>query len=290
MSSWQLTVWLSWLRAASQSNIFVFVTCRRNAVGRAEIGFGSDLCLFIFFGGDMKRPVLSAFAAAVMLCLCGCAASMPEGYNTVKAAKEKYETLDSGRAIMTDLSTGEQIMEFSFFINAKDEMILSYYGKDGENEMFAYSNGAEYFYKDAGDEMWSVINSADENYIYNLYNREYRYPYAEGGIFFLDGASVETASVTENEDGSVLVEYTYDAEKLNASTKGILEDVSSFSSLSTSFYINPEGYITEFIETGTVTGTDGVCRDVNMSISVDMMNEVYDIPYPVDKLDKTSNN
>lgn len=238
----------------------------------------------------MRRSVLAAAAAAAIICLSGCTASMPEGYEAVRAAKEKYETLDSGRAVMTDLSTGEQIMEFSFFINAKDEMILSYYGRDGENEMFAYSNGAEYFYKDAGDEMWSVIASDNEHYIYNLYNREYRYPYADGGIFFLDGTSVETASVTENDDGSVMVEYTYDAEKLSDSTKGILENVQGFSSLSTTFYINADGYITEFIEVGTVTDTEGVSRDVNMSIAVDMMNEVYDIPYPVDKLDKTSDN
>lgn len=235
----------------------------------------------------MKRSVLAAAAAASLICLSGCVASMPDGYDAVKAAKNKYETLDSGRAIMTDLSTGEQIMEFSFFINAKDEMILSYYGKDGGNEMFAYSNGAEYFYKDAGDEMWSVISSADENYVYNLYNREYRYPYADGGIFFLDGTSVESANVTMNDDGSMLVEYTYDPEKLNDSTKGLLDGVSSFSSLSTSYYINADGYITEFIENGTVTDADGITRDVNMSICVDMINEVYDIPYPVDKLDKT---
>ncbi len=235
----------------------------------------------------MKRSALAATAAASLICLSGCAASKPEGYDAVKAAKQKYETLDSGRAIMTDLSTGEQIMEFSFFINAKDEMILSYYGKDGESEMYAYSNGAEYFYKDADDEMWSVISADDENYIYNIYNREYRYPYADGGIFFLDGTSVESAIVTQNDDGSLLVEYTYDAEKLNESTKGILDDVSGFSALCTSYYIDPDGYITEFIENGTVTNSDGVVRDVNMKISVDMMNEVYDIPYPVDKLDKS---
>ncbi len=235
----------------------------------------------------MKKAIIAAAALASLLALSGCTPAMPEGYETVKAAKEKYETLDSGRAIMTDLSTGEQIMEFTFFINKKNEMILNYYGKDGDNEMYAYSNGAEYFYKDSGDELWSVIASDNEYYIYNLYNREYRYPYAEGGIFFLDGASVETADVTVNEDGSAFVEYTYNAEKLNSSTKDILQDVESFSSLTTSFSINSDGFITEFVETGVVTDAQGVTRDVNMSITIDMMNEVYDIPYPVDRLDKT---
>ncbi len=237
----------------------------------------------------MKKAFISA-ALVSLLTLAGCTPAMPKGYETVKAAKEKYETLNSGRAVMTDLSTGEQIMEFSFFINQKDEMILNYYGKDGDNEMYAYSNGAEYFYKDSGDELWSVISSDNEYYIYNLYNREYRYPYAEGGIFFLDGTSVDTANVTENEDGSVLVEYSYNVDKLNQSTKDILEDVESFSSLSTAFNINSDGFITEFVETGVVTDVNGTTRDVNMCITIDMMNEVYDIPYPVDRLDKTSDN
>lgn len=238
----------------------------------------------------MKKVFLTAAAMASLLILTGCTADMPDGYQAVRAAKEKYETLDSGRAVMTDLTTDEIIMEFSFFINAKDEMILNYYGKDGENEMYAYSNGAEYFYKNAGDEMWSVIASSDENYIYNIYNREYRYPYADGGIFFLDGGSVESAVVTQNSDGSCIVEYVYDADKLSSSVQGILDNVENFSALTTTFAIDADGFITEFIENGTVTDKSGITRDVNMSITIDMMNEVYDIPYPVDRLDKTGDN
>lgn len=238
----------------------------------------------------MKKIILSAAAAVAALALSGCIAAMPEGYDKVRAAKDKYETLDSARAVMTDLSTGEKIMEFSFYINSNDEMILSYYGKDGDNEMYAYSDGAEYFYKENGAELWSVISSADENYIYNVYNRDYRYPYADGGIFFLDGGSVETAEVKENADGSCVITYTYNADKLNESTKGILEDVSNFASLSTEFEIDPDGYITAFTETGAVTASDGTTHEVDMKISIDMMNKVYEIPYPVDRVDKTGEN
>jgi len=217
--------------------------------------------------------------------LSGCT-DMPEGYEAVKAAKQKYETLDSARTVMTDLSTGDTIMELKFFVNANDEMVLSYYGKDGEDEMYAYSNGAEYFYKEPDAEMWKVIGADDENYIYNLYNREYRYPYAQGGIFFLDGTSVESAAVHNNTDGSCTVEYVYDADRLSKSTEGLLDGVSSFSSLATTFAINADGYITSFTQTGTVTDTEGNVNDINLCITVDMMNEVYDIPYPVDKVEK----
>lgn len=235
----------------------------------------------------ISAAVLAVIALISALLLGGCTGSLPEGYDQVRAAKEKYETLDSGRATMTDLDTGEQLMEFSFMINRNDEMIFSYYGRDGDNETFAYSDGAEYFYKDAGEEMWSVIGPADENYIYNIYNRENRYPYADGGIFFLDASSVEEASVIGGEDGPLTVTYVYDTDRLNSSTQGLFADISSFGALATTFEINAEGFITGFTETGAVTGTDGVTRDINLKITIDMMNEVYEIPYPVDQLKKS---
>lgn len=236
----------------------------------------------------MKKTIVALAACLSLTTLSGCSTKMPEGYDVVKAAKAKYNSLDSAHTTMTDLSTGELIMDFSFYINSSDEMILSYYGKDGNDEMYAYSDGAQYFYKEPGKDMWSVISSSDEEYLYNIYNRENRYPYADGGMFFLDGSSVTEATVDSEADGSTIVCYVYDAEKLNQSTQGILEDVSSFSSLETIFEINADGYIISFTEIGTVTDTSGITRDVNMCISVDSMNEVYEIPYPVDKLDKTS--
>ena len=242
---------------------------------------------FVFLGGIMKKLISAAISVVLMLTLSGCTSSVPEGYQQIRAAKEKYESLDSGRATMTDLTTGESIMEFSFLINKNNEMIFNYYGKDSSDEMYAYSNGAEYYYKEPGARMWSVIGPEDENYIYNLYSREYRYPYADGGIFFLDGGSVESAEVLSGEDGTVTIKYVYDTDKLNSSVHGVLTDVDSFSSLTTVFSINSEGYITEFTETGTVTDTDGVSRDINMCIAIDMMNDVYEIPYPVDQLKKS---
>lgn len=235
----------------------------------------------------MRKLLPGAAAIAAVICMSGCIAQMPDGYNDVKAAKENYEKLNSAHTTMIDLSTGDKIMDFSFYINNSGEMILSYYGKDGADEMYAYSNGAEYFYKDAGDELWSVIGADDESYIYNIYNREYRYPYADGGIFFLDGGSVESFSVADKPDGGCTIVYVYDADKLNASAVEMLDGVSGFDSLETTFEINADGYITDFTEKGTVTDADGVSHDVNMRISVDMMNEVYEIPYPVDRVNKS---
>ena len=70
-------------------------------------------------------------AAAALVCavvLAGCSAKLPEGYDKFTAAREKYEKLDSAAVTMTDLSSGEEIMEFRFCFNGNDEMVFSYYG------------------------------------------------------------------------------------------------------------------------------------------------------------------
>lgn len=235
------------------------------------------------------RKILSAVTAAVTMLTSGCSliySDMPEGYRQVKDAKSAYEKLDSGHLIMTDLTLDKQIVDFSFYINTRDEMVFSYYGIDGETEQYAYSDGAQYFYKTSEDERWHVIKSSDEDYAYNIYNRKWRYPYACGGVFFLDGGSVSDSFVNSNSDGSVRIDYVYDPDKLNESAVTFLEDVSSFESLETVFEINADGYITEFTERGSVTDAEGVRYDVNMKITIDKMNDVYDIPYPVDAVYK----
>lgn len=226
------------------------------------------------------------FIAAIMgaLLLCGCS-EKPEGYDSVKRAKELFEELDSARVIMEDVSAGEQLMEFTFYINKDDEMIFSYRGKSSESgggsgEEYGYSNGAEFYYKTADSETWEVIGPADENYYYNIYTRAYRYPYARGSIFFLDGTSVESVSMSETQGGTEIV-YTYDPEKLNSYAVGLLDNVSSFSELTAAYLIDENGYITEFTEKGTVTDTDGSESTVDLRITVDKMNEIYEIEAPV---------
>ena len=152
----------------------------------------------------MKRFITAA-AAAAMIFLAGCGAKLPDGYDQFVKAREKYERLDSARVTMTDIDSGAEIMEFSFYINANGEMVFSYRDDwDGKTQQ-AYSDGAEFFYKEDGDEKWTVISSSDENYVYNIYNREYRYPYAEGRIFFLAGEAVSDAGVIESGDGPLSI-------------------------------------------------------------------------------------
>lgn len=224
------------------------------------------------------------FLAAAAMLLCGCAAVKPEGYDRVKSAREMYESLDSARVIMVDLSSGDELMDFTFYINKSDEMIFSYRGSGDDGEELAYSNGAEFFYKTADAQEWSVISTSDESYYYNIYSRSYRYPYARGSIFFLDGTSVSTAEITENENGSAAITYVYDADNLNSYAAEQLDNVNSFISLTVAYCIDANGYITEFTEQGTVIDNDGQTSDINIKIIVEDMNNIYEIPCPVDYL------
>ncbi len=234
----------------------------------------------------MAKRIAAALILTIAVIFSGCAGKTPEGYRAVKEAKEKYEKLQSARVTMTDRSKDEVIMEFVFYINENKEMVFDYKGKNESGNQYAYSNGAEYFYKESDNEYWRVIGSEDKDYLYNIYNEEYRYPYARGGIFFLDAAAVENAEVNMNEDGSYVISYEYDAEKLSKDTENSLEEVSGFKSLSTVFHINSEGLIEEFEEKGIVIDKEDKEQKVDIKISVSEINEIYDIPYPVDEIAK----
>jgi len=231
------------------------------------------------------RKALSLLAALLMVVsISGCSVAKPDGYDSVKKAKELYNTLESARVVMEDIYEGSSLMEFEFLINVRGEMEFYYKGESGNGTEYAYSNGAEFYYKTADAEGWSVIGPADEGYIYNIYNSEYRYPYADGSIFFLDGTSVEKSEVTESADGGVTVTYTYNAESLNSYAAGKLENVSAFSELTAQYCMDKDGYITEFTETGAVTDSEGVLNDVNIRITVTEMNNIDKIDYPVDNI------
>lgn len=225
----------------------------------------------------MKKIFLCILTITAALLLSGCA-PMPEYYEEVKRAKELYEKLDSARVIMNDNETGKQLMDFRFFINKKDEMIFSF--ESLENGM-AYSDGMQFFFKTEDREGWTAITPSSEGYIYNIYNRKYRYPYARGGLFFLDGASVSSAEMAQD-GGDTVITYVYDSEKLNANAVGTLDDVSAFSALTCVYRINEDGYITEFTEKGELIDDGGSTRMVNITYIVTEMNGINSIENPVD--------
>ena len=90
-----------------------------------------------------------------------------------------------------------------------------------------------------------------------------------------------------SDDGPTSITYTYDPEKLNnASMPGVEEDIASFEKFSTTMEINQDGIPVMFTESGTVMTASGETLSVNIKIDITSINEVFEIPYPVDEIYK----
>lgn len=228
----------------------------------------------------MKRQILFIFPLLALLLMTGCT-PVPEGYGEIRQAKKLYEALDSARVVMLDDRSGEPLMDFSFYINKKDEMVFSY--ESYENGEMAYSDGRQFFYRTESDGGWTAITPKNEEYIYNIYNRKYRYPYARGALFFVDADSVSSAEITRD-GGDTLISYVYDCEKLNGRAVSKLENVTAFSALTCVYRINSDGYITEFTETGALTDENGAQRNIDTTYRVMEMNAISVIENPVDHI------
>ena len=225
--------------------------------------------------GIAAAVLLAAVFAALIIIKLG---ELPEGYKDIKKAREKYEKLDSARLDMTDLSSGELLMSFCFYINGRNEMIFDYdCPQNGER---AYSDGKQFYYKTDGE--WNVIKPNDEAYIHNIYNREYRYPYARGTAFFLDGTAVKEAEIKEN-GGEKTITYIYDCEKLNESSAKQLDNVSEFAELTCAYTLNADGLIVRFTEKGSLTDADGNITDIDIAFTVSDVNNVNVIDIPFDQ-------
>lgn len=225
------------------------------------------------FGIAAACALIAAFAVLVIVKRAG----VPQGFNDIKKARGRYESLDSARLTMTDLATGETLMTFCFYINGNNEMILDYDSpRNGEH---AYSDGKQFYYR--AEDKWTAITPADEEYIHNIFNRKYRYPYARGTVFFLDGTAVSEAHVTE-ENGGKTVTYIYDADKLNAGSARELDNVSEFSELTCTYTINESGLITKFAQKGSLVDADGKLSEVNILLEVSDVNNVKVISAPFD--------
>lgn len=231
----------------------------------------------------MKKTIIGVAAFAVAAAALAVLAfvklgAVPDGADDIKNARKLYEKLDSAKLTMTDNSTGESLMDFSFYINGDNEMIFEYISP--QNGDHAYSDGKRFYYKTDGE--WTAINPDDESYIHNIYNREYRYPYARGSVFFLNADAVSGATVEER-DGGKTITYVYDCEKLNKKAVKDLENVSEFSALTCVYSINADGLITRFTEKGSVTDAEGKASNVDITLEVSEVNKIKFIEKPFDE-------
>lgn len=231
----------------------------------------------------MKKTIIGAAAFVIAAAALAILAfvklkAVPNGADDIKNARKLYEKLDSARLTMTDNSTGENLMDFSFYINGDNEMIFEYVSPQSGDH--AYSDGKQFYYKTDGK--WTAITPEDESYIHNIYNREYRYPYARGSVFFMNADAVSEATV-EEQNGGKTITYVYDCEKLNKKAVKDLENVSEFSALTCVYSINADGLITRFTEKGAVTDAEGKASDVDITLEVSEVNKIKFIEKPFDE-------
>lgn len=231
----------------------------------------------------MKKTIIGAAAFVIAAAALAILAfvklkAVPNGADDIKNARKLYEKLDSARLTMTDNSTGENLMDFSFYINGDNEMIFEYVSPQSGDH--AYSDGKQFYYKTDGK--WTAITPEDESYIHNIYNREYRYPYARGSVFFMNADAVSEATV-EEQNGGKTITYVYDCEKLNKKAVKDLENVSEFSALTCVYSINADGLITRFTEKGAVTDAEGKASDVDITLEVSEVNKIKFIERPFDE-------
>lgn len=225
--------------------------------------------------GIAAAVLLAAVFAVLIVIKLG---ELPDGYKDIKKAREMYEKLDSARLDMIDLSSGELLMSFCFYINGSNEMIFDYdCPQNGER---AYSDGKQFYYKTDGK--WNAITPKDEAYIHNIYNRGYRYPYARGTAFFLDGTAVKEAAIEESGGGKTIT-YVYDCDKLNENSAKQLDNVSEFSELTCTYTLNSDGLIVRFVEKGSLTDAEGKAADLNIAFAVSDVNNVNVIDIPFDE-------
>ncbi len=231
----------------------------------------------------MKKTIIGAAAFAIAAAALAVLAfvkmkAVPDGADDIKEARQLYEKLDSAQLTMTDNSNGEKLMNFSFYINGDNEMIFEYISPQSGDH--AYSDGKRFYYKTDGK--WTAITPEDESYIHNIYNREYRYPYARGSVFFLNTGSVSEASI-EEQNGGKTITYVYDCEKLNKSSVKDLENVSEFSALTCVYSLNADGLITRFTEKASLTDAEGKVSDVDITLEVSEVNKIKFIEKPFDE-------
>lgn len=231
----------------------------------------------------MKKTIIGAAAFAVAVAALAVPAfvklkALPDGAEDIQEAKKLYEKLDSAQLTMTDNTSGDSLMSFCFYINGDNEMIFEYISP--QNGDHAYSDGKQFYYKTDGK--WTAITPEDESYIHNIYNREYRYPYARGSVFFLNTDAVSDVNI-EEQSGAKTITYVYDCEKLNKKSVKDLENVSEFSALTCVYCLNADGLITKFTETASLTDADGNKSDTDITLEVSEVNNIRFIEKPFDE-------
>jgi len=157
-----------------------------------------------------------------MVSLTGCSLKKVvelEGMAQVEAFVNEAKTWQSGRYMLTDLTTGETNQVFSF-VNNEDGTQSYLYEKIVDGKLFVeYSDGELFWTIDDG--RVELFNTGSDGHI--SYTTENPHPYSTGGLLFYVNLYASGSTSEADNEGNTTYTYIYDTAKINEALGTSLE-------------------------------------------------------------------
>lgn len=219
----------------------------------------------------MKRLRIISVAASVVLALCltACSSEPLEGEDLVLAAREKYESYDSAKVVITNEATGEVEQEFTFKYDEKDSLTYLYTGGyEGENYI-QYNNGFECYTEQSGEFSFTQRGDSD----FEAYTRDSKHPQASGAYLPFERGAINNTEKETDADGGKTYSYSYDPDSFETEA-GIV----SFKAI---YHFNKSGDLLYFEEISVMKNNDKSETEHSYRIDIEDINSVGEIENPL---------
>ena len=211
--------------------------------------------------------VLSVTVLSVLFTACIFEGDPLDGEELVDAAREKYESYDSAKVLITNEDTGKVEQTFIFKYDEKDSLTYLYTGGYEEENYIQYNNGFECFTEQNGE--YSFSQRGDDDF--EAYTRDSKHPQTSGAYLPFERKAINDVKKSE-EDGETVYTYTYDPESFE-SDAGVKE----FSAV---YHFDSDGNLLYFEEVSVVEA-DGEESSHSYKIEITDINEVEEIDNPL---------
>ena len=195
------------------------------------------------------------------------------GEEIVKKAMNSYNKQNSGGIEVWDISNDKLEEKFIYWY---DEVgMLTYYSEKATDDGVykEYSTGYNLYVEEDG--VGSLLPKTDERVIF--YDKEFSvHGETTDAVFYFSEEGVETAELKENEDGSGVITYVYDAKEAKM---GMEEG--KLDSFKVEYYYDTNEVITHFVQTATGEYDNGDEYSVNYRITLIPSEEVGPIDNPI---------
>lgn len=190
-----------------------------------------------------------------------------DGEELVYAARDKYESYDSAKVLITNEDTDEVEQTFVFKYDEKDSLTYLYVGGYEKESYIQYNNGFECFTEQNGE--YTFSQHGDDGF--EAYTRDSKHPQASGAYLPFDKGAIEGTTKSE-ENGETVYSYEYDPASFD-SDAGVNE-------FSVVYHFDADGNLLYFEEISVVE-TDGEESSHSYKIEITEINKVENIDNPL---------